>query len=222
MINSLIALLAPLGTFGVQASKIPQLSPEPGVIPGYEVVPLVWEMETSPGGPTVYLNGTVEEVYSQLLEINPQYETLYGTIEQNAEKNIKARSEQQQQEQLNIESREYRDWTDCTINNWEWASMVRIEQGIRYLQGVSGRPTLGPGPARCSRVSCSYDSAIYWCNDNTHEFSLNTFRDIANGAQVIINDCTPYRGPQYPDSIFIRGQRFHGNLWNAIVRYDPC
>lgn len=37
--------------------------------------------------------------------------------------------------------------------------------GIAYLKSVTGTPVNGPGPGTCNRVSCSYNSAIYWCND---------------------------------------------------------
>ncbi|KAL2854258.1 hypothetical protein BJY01DRAFT_232004 [Aspergillus pseudoustus] len=97
-------------------------------IPGYGFEDFTWEMETTPGGPTVLLNGTVQEIYAELLKINPSYdgdfaETLAAAITR------------------------------------------RIREGITYLRSVSGRPTNGPGPGNCGRVSCPYNSAIWWCND---------------------------------------------------------
>ncbi|KAK4227263.1 hypothetical protein QBC38DRAFT_364594 [Podospora fimiseda] len=32
-------------------------------VEGYGVVDITWEVETTPGGPTVVLNGTIEEVH---------------------------------------------------------------------------------------------------------------------------------------------------------------
>ncbi|KAK4225092.1 hypothetical protein QBC38DRAFT_422012 [Podospora fimiseda] len=123
----------------------------------------------------------------------------------NADKEFAAKKAKR--EALLVEARQYRDWTDCTINNRPWAALHRIEDGIRYLHGVGGRPTQGPGPARCMRVSCSWDSAIYWCND----------RNIADGAWVITQDCPVVNYGGYRET---RGQRFHGNNWNVIVRGD--
>lgn len=44
--------------------------------------------------------------------------------------------------------------------------------GLRYLrqlynttEGSKEKPSNGPGPGRCGRVSCAYDTAIFWCND---------------------------------------------------------
>lgn len=63
--------------------------------------------------------------------------------------------------QGSIESRQLR--IDCF--NWPVANGNRIQDGINYLMGVGGQPSNGPGPGACGRVSCSYDAAIWWCND---------------------------------------------------------
>ncbi|KAJ0381898.1 hypothetical protein COL922a_013639 [Colletotrichum nupharicola] len=44
-------------------------------IPGYEVYVPEWEVQATPGGPTIVLNGTVEEVVDKLHEINPDSTT---------------------------------------------------------------------------------------------------------------------------------------------------
>jgi hypothetical protein len=38
-------------------------------------------------------------------------------------------------------------------------------EGVAYLRGVPGTPTLPAGPGRCERVSCSWELGIWWCND---------------------------------------------------------
>ncbi|KAK3996150.1 hypothetical protein QBC44DRAFT_365699 [Cladorrhinum sp. PSN332] len=112
MIKSLTLLLPFFGSFVAQAAPqaaAPQVDPQQVQdIPGYTIVPMAWEFETSPGGPTVVLNGTVEEAYAQLLKINPEYETVYGTIEENAAKKLKAR-ESGQLPPTTVESRQSRD-----------------------------------------------------------------------------------------------------------------
>jgi hypothetical protein len=51
-------------------------------------------------------------------------------------------------------------WPECHPNP--------IRRGIEYLRYVQGRPRNGPGPGNCGRVSCSYNAAIWWCNDVSH------------------------------------------------------
>lgn len=46
------------------------------------------------------------------------------------------------------------------------AGVLAIKEGIDYLQGIDGYCGLDDGPYKCARVSCSWDSAIWLCNDN--------------------------------------------------------
>jgi hypothetical protein len=110
-----------------------------------------WKVETSPGGPIVVLNGTIEEVHAQLLKINPNYDTDFEAI-----------ADQREAPQAGP-SLIKRDDVHCGY--WALADEQVIETGIAYLRRVQGQPVLGPGPSKCGRVSCSYDSGIWWCND---------------------------------------------------------
>ncbi|KAI7777069.1 hypothetical protein LA080_004032 [Diaporthe eres] len=59
--------------------------------------------------------------------------------------------------------------------------------GIRYLKTVPGKPT--NGGKSCGRVSCSYGAAIWWCNGNANNFTLDSYSMIADGAQTVIDRC---------------------------------
>ncbi|KAF6780850.1 hypothetical protein CMUS01_16802, partial [Colletotrichum musicola] len=48
---------------------------------GYTVSDLEWEVKAFPDGPTITLNGTVEQVYSGLLELNPNYDADFGVAD---------------------------------------------------------------------------------------------------------------------------------------------
>lgn len=52
-----------------------------------------------------------------------------------------------------------------SISGGSKAAYSRVQQGISYLGAIPGTPTNGPGPGSCGKVSCSYNAAIYWCND---------------------------------------------------------
>lgn len=124
------------------------------------------------------------------------------------------------------------------FNQPQSASTAPIDQGIKYLRGVPGRPVLGPGngpgKGRCVIPSCSYKSAILWCNDvssldsntsqgllimqNTHTVRLDSYDAIANAARVITNACTRV----YSGQSVTNGQRFHGNKQNVVVRGQDC
>ncbi|CZR54820.1 uncharacterized protein PAC_04704 [Phialocephala subalpina] len=177
-------------------------------IEGYGLEDFTWEVETSPGGPKAHITGTVQEVVSQLLTINPNWKSDFNFSETPTRSTVLSR-------QLSF------PWTgilcDIRIGEWGYADYYAIQDGITYLNGVPGIPTAGPGPGNCARVSCSYDSAIYWCNDETQTFSLPGFTTIAAGALVILDNC-PDLGPGVNGQVFAQ---FLQN-WNTIVRGDNC
>ncbi|KAN0104234.1 hypothetical protein V8E51_009979 [Hyaloscypha variabilis] len=58
--------------------------------------------------------------------------------------------------------------------SWNFAEAAAIEDGVDYLIGLNSELTNGPGPGNCGRISCSYNSAIYYCNDNPYDYSVKT------------------------------------------------
>ncbi|KAI0459602.1 hypothetical protein F5B21DRAFT_499282 [Xylaria acuta] len=102
--------------------------------------------------------------------------------------------------------------------NPKFASVFHIRQGITYLHKVHGNCTNGPGPGNCGRVSCSYGSGIWFCNDNPHPMSVpcSTFGD---RAWDIVEKC--YAFGNFPtDSV--HGQAFDIEGWNVIVAGTDC
>lgn len=141
-----------------------QVLPLEPPIPGYGIVELSWEVTPAPGQFPVILNGTIEQVHSQLLEINPDYQT------ETPEK----RSFTQIREDLVAAPTAASASTSIAHSTQIWklncggydaANTSQIQEGVNYLNGIAGQPRNGPGPNNCGRVSCSYNSAIWWCND---------------------------------------------------------
>ena len=134
-------------------------SRDDGGIEGYSIEPFVWDVPVFPGGENATIAGTVEEVHAELIRRNPQWDTDFPLAEM-ADDKVAARG---------LEARtDFRGArTVCGPGSFGWskASTYEIRNGIRYLNGVSGRPSQGPGPGSCGRVSCSWSSAIWWCND---------------------------------------------------------
>lgn len=127
-------------------------------IPGYDVVTIPWSLSPSPGAPAETFEGTVEEVLSSVLEKNPHFYQDFGISDHEATNTTPKRDESGLIEK--------RDTVNCNPNpNWHSAYLNGIQQGISYLRGVPGQPQRGPGPGSCGRVSCSYQCAIWWCND---------------------------------------------------------
>jgi hypothetical protein len=114
-------------------------------IPGYTLETLEWEVQVAPGQVEV-LNGTIQEIFAQAVQINPDF-THKGGAASTTKRSL----------------REKRTTVNC--GTWPLADKGRIQEGISYLRTVPAAPRNGPGPGACGRVSCSYNAAIYWCND---------------------------------------------------------
>ena len=112
---------------------------------------LSWDVEVSPGGKKVVLNGTVEEVRSELLKLNPRWDEQYLGEENST---------------IPLHERSAFEGAHLTCNYpWPPAWLWNIQQGINYLRHMQGHPRLPPGIGKCARVSCDQGSAIWWCND---------------------------------------------------------
>ncbi|KAK3988490.1 hypothetical protein QBC44DRAFT_397908 [Cladorrhinum sp. PSN332] len=182
---------------------------------GYGIVELEWEIETTAGGPKATFTGTVEEVHAQLLEINPNWdEEVAATLlaeRDAATAALEARAIGDGENGL-----QKRDWTIC--GNDLGARQDRIREGISYLRGLSGQAVNGPGPRNCSRVSCSWNSGIWYCNNNSFNKAMPWFH-IANAAQVLVDQCSWHGGAW---GILTRGERWHDDQWFAIVASSTC
>ncbi|KAL2801847.1 hypothetical protein BJX63DRAFT_146361 [Aspergillus granulosus] len=190
----------------------------------------LWNVSPSPGAPPITLNGTVEQVYAKLLEINPNYDKdwgnandegkIEGVIHSNFDLDVDVDTAVGSETDIHagLESRDDleplhpREGLTCEADRN--ADMWHIHDGIRYLRKVKGQPVNDPG--QCGRVSCSGNSAIWWCNlDPDHRKVLPSFNNIADGAQVIADNCR--RGPNR-----VRGKLGHRDRWQVIVQHAKC
>ncbi|KAK4232624.1 hypothetical protein QBC38DRAFT_450254 [Podospora fimiseda] len=185
-------------------------------IPGYKTVELSWEVATTPGGPTMILNGTVQQVRAQLLQLNPNYDNDFAELTAASKAAAAMRRSKGVSKDVDPSHRLCDIW-----GRWDSATKKRILEGIDYLHHINGQPHQGPGPGNCGRVSCSFDSAIIWCNDNPTTKYLDNFNLIADDALNIITEC-----PEIDTEVLgvrtINGQLFHDDGWNTIVKGAKC
>lgn len=145
----------------MQAS-VPEVDEDP--LKGCIVESIEWEVQATPSGEMIKLNGTVKSVHEQLLAINPNYEAEFAALEPEQgvehDEDLEATASGDLAKRTDFSTYKY----EC-FGRWRGASPKYILQGIKYLRKLPGRPTNGPGPGACGRVSCSWNSAISWCND---------------------------------------------------------
>jgi hypothetical protein len=203
---------------------------------------LSWDVEVSPGGPIITLNGTIEEVHAQLTKINPNHDAEFAL--HNTNKPAPGTTA------LKKRADGWQSVRGCSTR-WEKALSTTVDDMILGLDAAKGKPNEGPGPGTCGQVSCKDDNSIWWCNDvktplspflspprsslqplpstqqnarqTPRRYGLDHFYEIADGARLIRNECS-YATFEKPD--YYSGQVFRENWeWNVIVRkgcYDPC
>ncbi|RAO74090.1 uncharacterized protein BHQ10_010102 [Talaromyces amestolkiae] len=189
-----------------------RLAPSESPMPGYDIVELSWEVTPTPGQPAIILNGTVEQVRSQLLAINPRYQ--FGFIAKRGDL-LAAPTAATDLTEPTAVAHSAQIWK-MTCGGYDSADTSQIEDGIKYLNGIAGQPKNGPGPNNCGRVSCSYNSSIWWCNDNASPQALPGFYTIATGATKIINACLGQNNST------VSGTGEHPGNWRVVVKGDIC
>ncbi|KAI1759099.1 hypothetical protein GGR53DRAFT_471679 [Hypoxylon sp. FL1150] len=106
------------------------------------------------------------------------------------------------------------DHLSCYLPQFYFARKYYVDQGIEYLKGITGRCHIDAKV--CSRISCSYDSGIFFCNDNDKPLQVNCGR-WPQYAQDIVNKCTTDDPSEH-----VKGQQFSDDNWNVIVGYSKC
>ncbi|WYZ33917.1 hypothetical protein EsH8_I_000193 [Colletotrichum jinshuiense] len=179
-------------------------------IEGYDVFIPEWEVQATPGGKNLSFHGTVEHVVDELTQVNPQYAKSFGidfgSIEKTSHGPLQKRADFSK--------------TPYICHNFDTGLVSAGWEGIDYLRKVPGKPKASAGPASCGQVSCSWNTAIWWCNDDTKPKELGSYADISDGARWIWNRCTDFEFYSYYSS----GQAFHADNWNVIIKEsdDPC
>lgn len=189
-----------------------------------------WEVQVTPGGESVLMNGTVEYVFDELTNFDPVYtEALMKDFTALGHDRLGA-----------LERRE--DWRTrpYICRDYPLARVDAAWDGIRYLRTLKGKPKGSAGPSSCGQISCSWSTAIWWCNDVSDEHAnskhrpnqrifraandnckqdsekkeLESYKVIADGAQYMWDACTPWETNRYWSS----GQIFSNDGWNIIIK----
>jgi len=189
-------------------------SPSGGGLP-HPVVPMV--LTGTIGEHEVQLNGSIQEIHAQMKVLYPNFDADALT----PAKNLTARNTNLQfRSELEARGGKLPPPLCFPVGNWGWskASGETIGEGINYLDQVQA--LCGVSARSCVRISCSWNSAIYLCNDNYYGITP-TCPYMASYAQDIINDCTTPADRVVGDWS-VCGQLFDSDGYNIIVRWDAC
>jgi hypothetical protein len=171
------------------------------------------------GGHGFNLNGTVQEVMAQLEEKHPGVH-----LEKREMMSLHVRDKVRFHYSSSHNSTSHSQIMPplcIPITGWNWQNtgMEYINAGIYYLTNLNGR--LGMPPKSCSRISCSYNSAIYLCNDNDYHIEPASAY-IASYAKDLVDLCTTGSFDKFPKYRYTGGQEFGNDGYNVIVKHDNC
>ncbi|KAK1781361.1 hypothetical protein QBC45DRAFT_65059 [Copromyces sp. CBS 386.78] len=207
------AILAILQAIPSSALPASDAKSAPGPIPGYGIEDITWEVKAHPDGPTMNVTGTIQQVFDALDKANPNFRQDFGITDSSV---LAATTESASSYEV--------ERVICNV--FDYARKDATQDGINHLNSVPGAPANGPGPGNCGRVSCSYASAIYWCNDNPDVKSLDSYGSIGWAAAQFTLDskdkaCKDIWG-ETPVDDGVKGQVFVKGNWNVVVRKDDC
>ncbi|PMD64196.1 uncharacterized protein K444DRAFT_626073 [Hyaloscypha bicolor E] len=149
--------------------------------------------------------GTVQEVWATLKARHPEFELDATAVAERKEKRDKVLPP------LCI---------PVAGQDWNFAEAAAIDDGINYLKGL--KSTLSIAGNTCSRISCSYNSAIHWCNDNNGEVSADSGY-LASFAQDLQDHCQHCISSGHSFFCVVGGQEFEDDEhYNVIVRDASC
>ncbi|KAG5979518.1 hypothetical protein E4U55_005077 [Claviceps digitariae] len=148
-----------------------------------------WDMLVQPGSDeTIVVNGTIQQAHAYMEKSYPGWADRWAQLSSHDS----SPHDDNQAVAKRADALDYMRVKRVMCNQPRRRCMTSaIRAGIEYLKGISKRqhPRNGPGPRACGKVSCSEDAAIIWCNDTDDDKTLNSFGDIAFGAEVVVHSC---------------------------------
>ncbi|KAI1269082.1 hypothetical protein F5Y18DRAFT_176142 [Xylariaceae sp. FL1019] len=187
---------------------------------GYAVGEINWTMPIVEGGPEHIFQGTAQQVFAQVNDKRqelglPSLDTPLDdtvTASNGTDPVLSARTD--------IKSRTFSN-SICGNPQSDAATKATILEGVRYLEKLKSR--CSNLPKTCGRISCSYNSAIWWCNDNNgvSEYACSDFAPLA--LHVADECCWLRRGSSRRYKYWMTsGSAFDDRNFHVDVRHARC
>ncbi|KAK4202072.1 hypothetical protein QBC40DRAFT_263750 [Triangularia verruculosa] len=107
---------------------------------------------------------------------------------------------------------DFKDYA-CDSPGAKWAEISNIKKGAEYLYTRSDKARISKGPDHCDRVSCSWNSAIFLCNEDTVAKVLE-WKQLGDATELLLVKCG--------DNGVVKGQVNFNDKWNIVVKNDVC
>lgn len=194
------------------------------MFPNHTITTPSWSFDIHPGkgdgNDTTVFSGTVQHAMAQMEAAYPGWRKEFDSYIDNQEQDIRKRDNSWKEYWRQPIDCDRDEATEPEDDRFEWALTSAIQVGIRYLDHLQFKGIhLGQGP-KCSRVSCSYNSAIFACNADPDDVTLSSWSKVSDGAWMIMDAChfdVPYK------RYYCKGEATHEwhdsrRPWYVIVR----
>ncbi|RCI16112.1 hypothetical protein L249_3216 [Ophiocordyceps polyrhachis-furcata BCC 54312] len=175
------------------ATNVQALPPTPST-PSASAQVSLWTIFDSKGHPHL-INGTLEEAYQTMRVIDPNFQP------------------PPEPGNRSLYARAYEFGIKC--DGAGPAYLGEIKKGIDYLTTIPGSPMIA-GSSSCERVSCSWNSAIWLCNEGQRSLTISNWLEVARSAQGIVDRC------MLPGEILVMGHSFEAVGWRTVVGHSSC
>ncbi|ORY62603.1 uncharacterized protein BCR38DRAFT_411001 [Pseudomassariella vexata] len=95
----------------------------------------------------------------------------------------------------------------CMQSDADTAGKDAVCEGINYLHDVEDENRMPPGPNVCGRVSCSYNTGIFVCNDNPTTFTTS-WTTVSDFAGQIAQTCYTEKEDSMGSYPVVKGNQF--------------
>jgi hypothetical protein len=211
-----IAALAGLATAASKPSSVTGYTN--GVLP--TLAPIRWSGELEKGGPIVNITGSHHEVTSRIKELAPWWhrEGIYENATHEAVMNGSLHGYEPHEEYANstIAKRSNRFNQVCDNIDYPWANYGREEQNVAYLTSHYGNGMCGVAANSCGRFSCSYNSAVLFCNNEPYEIAIPCPL-LAQNHRFVLSYCSPSAGANGWDAV---GKAYTGQAYYSNPQYN--
>lgn len=146
----------------------------------YPVKPMIWTGSVG-AGPNITVEGTIQEVVSHLQKTEPEFDLAARIAALSKRNEVSARTP---------------IWETCHPDPDEpyadlyagvFGTIRPIEDAISYLKSTGG--SCACDAHSCCRISCSYNDAVYLCNDNDYLIQGGCYYEGATMVQWINDNC---------------------------------
>ncbi|KAI0023106.1 hypothetical protein F4780DRAFT_787719 [Xylariomycetidae sp. FL0641] len=99
------------------------------------------------------------------------------------------------------------------------AEVSDFHEGLHYLRKKVKVPCTAP-ISECVRVSCSWNAAVYLCNNSGHDISIPCL-EVADYAQHIIDTCK-HPGEVLKNTKVVMGHMDNTEGWSVAIGWNTC